>query len=231
MGKEQVLHKQIKVFTQFLMAFYDLYAKKRSAVRNSLTFFRMVFFYREFRWIQYCISQNAYHQCIRELRFILDSIIQAYYVDERHHNSRMSCKLEIVKEVDRWGFGGKLIEQTNLRHKQDLKDLYGELSTYVHSTYRELTSSLPKKANQVADLRFEADNEMKNLCIDLTNQTIDAVFFVTLSLFPAIFGARTKLITNIKPRLTESLKELEYKFTLKTLRETSSSQRAQDSNS
>lgn len=222
MGKEQVLHKQIKVFTQFIMAFYDLYARKRSEVRNSLTFFRLVSFYREFRWIQYCISQNAYHQCIRELRFILDSIVQAYYIDERHCNSKMPCKVEIVKEVDRWGFGGRLIEQTNLRHKKDLKDLYSELSTYVHSTYRELISSLPKKEKQIADLKFEADNEMKNLCIDLVNCTIDAVFFVTLSLFPEIFGTQTKLITNIKRSFAESLKELECRFTLKKLDEISS---------
>lgn len=222
MGKARVLYKQIKVLTQFTMAFYDLYARKRGEVRNSLTFFRVVSFYREFRWIQYCISQNAYHQCIRELRFILDSIIQAYYIDERHHNSKMPCKLEIVKEVDRRGFGGRLIEQTNLPHKQDLKDLYSGLSTYVHSTYHELMSSLPKKAKQIADLKFEADNEMKNLCLDLTNRTIDAVFFVTLNLFPEIFGAHTKLITNIKPSFAESLKEFECRFTLKRLGEISS---------
>lgn len=211
-----MLDKQIKVLVQFTMAFYDLYIRKRKEVRNSLTFFRVVSFYREFRWIQNCISSNAYHQCIRELRFVLDSIIQAYYIDERHHDSGMPCKLEIVKEIDRWGFGGRLIEQTNLGHKQDLKDLYGELSSYVHSTHRELTSSLPKRAKQIADVKFKEESELETLCIKLTNQTIDAVFFVTLSLFPGIFGPQTKQ-TKIKASFPRSMDEFECKLTLEKL--------------
>ena len=212
MGKAQVLYEQVKVFTQFLMVFYDLLCRKRTEVRNSLTFFRVVSFYREFRWIQYCISQNAYHQCIRELRFILDSMIQAYYIDEKHHNSEMSCKLEIVKEIDRRAFGGKLVDQTDLEHKQDLKGLYSELSAYVHSTYRELTSSMPKKAKQIADLKFEPDDKMRKLCIRLTNQTMDTVFFITLSLFPGIFGPHTKQ-TKIKKSFPKSLQEFDCKLT------------------
>jgi len=211
-----MLDEQIKVLTQFIMVFYDLYARAPKEARNSLTFFRVASFYREFRWIQSCISQNAYHQCIRELRFVLDSIIQAYYVDERHYNTDMVCKLEIVKEIDRWGFGGRLIDQTNLGHKQNLKDLYSELSTYVHSTHRELASSLPKKAKQVADLKFEANVEMTNLCTSFANQTLDAVFFVTLSLFPEIFGPRTKQ-KKIKASFPRSLQEFDCKLTLEKL--------------
>jgi hypothetical protein len=211
----KVLDKQIKVLVQFTIAFYDLYTRKRK-VRNSLTFFRVVSFYREFHWIQNCLSSSAYHQCIRELRFVLDSIVQAYYIDERHHDSDMPCKLEIVKEIDRWGYGGKLIEQTNLRHKQDLKDLYRELSTYVHGTHRELTSSVPKKPKKIADLIFEADGEMENLCIKLTNRTIDAIFFMTLNLFPGIFGPQAKQ-TRIKASFPRSMAEFECRLTLEKL--------------
>jgi len=211
-----MLDEQIKVLIQFIMAFYDLYIRTPKEVRNSLTFFRLLSFYREFRWVQSCISKNAYHQCIRELRFVLDSIIQAYYVDQRHFNSEMMCKLEIVKEIDRWGFGGRLVDQTDLGHKPDLKDLYGELSTYVHSTYRELTSSLPKKAKQIADLEFKKDLELENLCVKLTNRTIDAVFFVTLSLFPNIFGPETKQ-TRIKASFPRSMEHFECELTLEKL--------------
>lgn len=209
-----MLDNQIVVFSRFIMAFYDLLARNRKEVKNSLTFFRVVFFYRELRWIQNCISQNAYHQAIRELRFVLDSIIQAYYIDERHYNLEMPCKLEIVKEIEEWGgFGGRLIDRTALRHKRELKNLYGELSAYVHSSHKELVQSRPKRAKEIASLKFEKDIEMANLCVNFANRTIDAVFFVTLSLFPQIFGPHTRAV-KIKASFPGSLKELGCRLTL-----------------
>ncbi len=211
-----MLDKQLKVLVQFIMACHDVNDRNPKDVTHSLTFFRAISLYRELQWIADCISQNAYHQSIREMRFVLDSMVQAYYIDERHRDSQMPCKLEIVKEIEEWGFGRRLIDKTNLCHKSDLKNLYGELSAYSHSTCKELVSSRSRKAKEIASLTFEEDIEMKNLCIEFLNRMLDAVLFVTLSLFPEILGPQTKL-RKIKASLPISFKQLGFKLALNKL--------------
>jgi len=208
----------MKAITQFIIAFYELHPRKHKKIRHSLTLFRVISFYREFRWIQNCLSRYAYHQCIRELRFVLDSTIQAYYVDKRHYGSTMPCKLEIVKEIDKWGFGGRLVDKTDLKHKEDIKRLYGELSGYAHSTHKELVSSLPQDAKEIADLRFYEDAEMKEVCLKLAGQTIDAVFFVTLSLFPKILGPEMRS-TNLRKSVLVFFQKHKCRLTLEKLHE------------
>lgn len=212
-----MLKEQIKMLLQFIIAFYDIYSGDNRIGENSLTFFRTLSLYRELRWIQSCIEQDAYHQAIRELRFILDSIIQAYYVDKMHPDSEMSCKLEIVKEIENWRYGTRLIEETDLGHKEDLKRLYKELSEYVHSSYKEPDSSRPKTAKKIAHLKFERDSEMINLCVRASNQCIDVVFFVAISLFPQIFGLQTKR-EKMKRSFIDSLKKFQCEMTLDKLK-------------
>jgi hypothetical protein len=118
------------------------------------------------------------------MRFVLDSIVQAYYIDKEHLGTKRSCKLEIVKELDRLR-QGQFIGHTDLK-KEDgsvLKGLYGELCQYVHPSYKEITALQARSEKELKSLKFEPDPQMKEICSDLLNRTMDAVFYVALSLF------------------------------------------------
>ena len=208
-----MLEKQIKLYIQFVMASYET---KPEEQKNSLTFFRLISFYRQLKWIEECISQNAYHQAIRESRFILDSIVQAYYIDKRHPTSEMQCKVEIVKELEDL-YGAKMIRKTHLKHHGLLEKLYGELCAYVHSSFDELVYSRSEKPEEIASLEFERDPKMMALCMSFVNRTIDAIFFVVLSLFPDILGPKTKL-EKIRAIFPKSSKELGLNLTLSKFR-------------
>jgi hypothetical protein len=203
----------VKTLAQFLLASYEVEDKKQKA---SLTFFRLFSCLCEFKWIRKCISENAYHQAIRELRFVLDSLIKAYYVDREHPDSDMQCKLEIVKEVEDL-YGSRLIDRTDLEHGKALKKLYGELCKYVHSSYRELLSTRPRDSKKIANLEFEPDSEMENLCQDFVMRTMDVVFLVALGMFPEILGPATKY-SKIRELWLEASKELGFEFALTKLR-------------
>lgn len=182
-----MLDEQYKALVQFMILSSEVEDKRKEETENSLTFFRLIYLFHEFRWIRNCISQNAYHQAIRELRFILDSTVQAYYIDREHPDSKMQCKLEIVKELDRL-HRGQLIEHTDLKKdaKQKVRYLYEELCKYVHPSYRELTSLQSRSRKERESLEFERDPEMEKICEGLVNRTMDAAFLVALSLFPEI---------------------------------------------
>jgi hypothetical protein len=203
---------QMKILVQFSLAAYELMEKRKEELDNSLSFFRLLFCYREMRWITDSIDQNAYHQAIRELRFVLESMIQAYYVDKNHLGSSIQCKLEIVKEIECF-YGGKLIGRTDLTQKNDLNKLYTELCAYVHSSYKELVSSMPRNSKDIASLKFEVDHEMTKVCWDFVNRTIDAIFFIMLSLFPQILGPETKF-KKTRDSFPDSMRNLGLRLTL-----------------
>jgi len=110
---------------------------------NSMVILRLIELNNQLFWILTNVIYNAaYHQVIRELRFILDSMMQAYYLDIEHPDADIYCKLEIVKEIEKEAFGTRLIERLPIQHKDRIKQLYSLLSKYSHSSYEELEISI-----------------------------------------------------------------------------------------
>ncbi|MGQ4894449.1 MAG: hypothetical protein ACP6IQ_07510 [Candidatus Njordarchaeia archaeon] len=64
------------------------------------------------------INMTAYHQAIREMRYILESFIQAYYLDDNHPDIGIKCKVEIIKEAERELYGVKLIDKLQVKRKK-----------------------------------------------------------------------------------------------------------------
>lgn len=154
---------------------------------NSLLFFRFVELTKQLFWLHFSVLSGNYHQSIRELRYILESALQAYYIDREHPGTTMGCKLEIIKEIDKL-IGGRLIDRTNLEHKKEFKVLYSDLSKYVHSSYEELRPTIEKgEVDYRVTLAF--NKELFYKCMELTNRVMDIFLFVMLSLYPKIIPA------------------------------------------
>ncbi len=151
---------------------------------NSLSFFRFIELTKQLFWLHFSVLSGNYHQSIRELRYILESALQAYYIDREHPEATMRCKLEIIKEIDKLT-GGRLIDRTDLEHKNELKMLYFDLSKYVHSSYEELRPAIEKgEVDYRVTLAF--NKELFYKCMDFTNREMDIFFFMMLSLYPRI---------------------------------------------
>jgi hypothetical protein len=146
---------------------------------SSLFVFRLYELNKQLLWIRKCVYSGAYHTAIRELRFVLESFIQAYYIDKEHLDSEMKCKLEIIKEIDKL-IGAKLIDNTDLKNKKEMKDLYSELSKYIHSSYEEL-ELLIKEGKIHTYSAFVYDNKFFSKCYDFTNKVMDSIMFIILS--------------------------------------------------
>lgn len=151
---------------------------------NGLLFFRFFELTKQLFWLHFSVLSGAYHQSIRELRYILESAIQAYYIDREHPEAMIGCKLEIIKEIDKL-IGGRLIDRTDLEHKNELKVLYSDLSKYVHGSYEELRPTIEEgELDYRVTLAF--NKELFYKCMEFTNRVMDAFFFVLLSSYPDI---------------------------------------------
>jgi hypothetical protein len=179
---------------------------------ESLLVFRSFEFLKQMLWVCKCVHSGAYHTAIRELRFIFESFVQAYYVDKEHPDSEMVCKLEIIKEMDKLIFGSKLIERTDLHNKKKLIDLYSELSKYVHSSYEQMKPPL-KEGKIEPHILFTYDEELFNKCHTFTNKVMDALTFVLMSF-------ENEMIVKIQKDkiLMQILKENNCKLSLNLLR-------------
>ena len=109
--------------------------------RNELLIaIRLVEAFRIFSWIKICLACGSYQSVFRELRFMLDGVAQACYIDINHFDASLSSKLEVYKALgDMGGFiGSTLFDRLKrFEKKQALKDLYIELSRFVHPSIEE----------------------------------------------------------------------------------------------
>ncbi len=175
---------------------------------NSLVVFRWIELQNILAWILMNMIYGRYHTAIRELRYVLDAFIQAYYLDLEHQIADMNCKLEILKEIDKQMFGGRLIDRTNLEHKQEISDLYSELSRYIHSSYEELKPAI--KGQSDWRFTFAFNRELFVKCEELVNRVMDVIYFTFLKRFD-------KPVELCKHAL-DTLKDYNCKMTLEVLK-------------
>jgi hypothetical protein len=122
------------------------------AKRNELLIaIRFVEAFRIFNWIKVCLACGSYHSVFRELRFMLDGIAQACYIDLNHVDASLACKLEVYKALGDFGgfIGSGLFEKIKyLQERSQLIDLYKELSKYVHPSVEESRGWIESSASE-----------------------------------------------------------------------------------
>lgn len=154
--------------------------------QNSMVIVRLLDLNYDLLWIMMnVIYSAAYHQVIRELRFLIDSMAQALYLDTEHPGADIYCKMEIVKEIEKDLFGSRLIERLPIQHKEKLKQLYSLLSKYSHSSYKELE---PAIIQGKVDYRITStfDEELFGQCETLTHNVMDVIYLLVLNRFPQL---------------------------------------------
>ncbi|MHA1344261.1 MAG: hypothetical protein ACTSQG_09755, partial [Promethearchaeota archaeon] len=94
---------------------------------------------------------GSYRSINKELRFMIESICQAFYIDYNHISSPLETKFEILKALGNYGnfIGGRLIDKTKLNGslKEEIREVYGILSNYVHPSPEESILLLKRMEN------------------------------------------------------------------------------------
>lgn len=133
-------------------------------------------------WIMTCVKFGFYETAIRELRYTIDIILQAVYIDKVHHSVDINSKLMIQEALEKWrGFmGPKLAQKIRLRYQDEIQGVYSELSEYVHGSIHELRP----KINQVKQFDSLAlglrkprfNHQMQDKALELSQKTQDLIF-------------------------------------------------------
>lgn len=149
---------------------------------NSMLVLRLMELQKTLVWLEFCALYGSYFPLIRELRFILESFLQAYYFDKNFPNKSIEDKFHTLDEDELEYYGRKLREKVDLKNIDDIKKIYSHLSKYEHSSPLELKRTI-MDGNVNERLFFEYDKKMFGLCKELTNSVMDNCFFIVFSYY------------------------------------------------
>ena len=174
---------------------------------SSLLVFRATEIFKSLLWIGNGMWSGAYHSTVQQLRYILESAIQAYYVDKENNGVSIERKLEIIKEIE-YLIGRRLIDKTDLKYKEELKTLYGDLCKYVHPSYEELETVIGQ-GKVDSHIIFTFDKELYLKSVEFMGGVFDVFTLAFLS-------CSAKLSEKIKEgKFTVKMRDLEeYKMSL-----------------
>lgn len=204
--KEEEYYVCVKHFNIWIDIFNYLNPYMNDKI-NSIFYLRCLEINKHIGILHFEMLSGFYYQSIREMRYLLEAIIQAYYIDKRNPDMDIWAKLDFLKEIDEM-MGSQLITESQLKNKRVLKSLYFRLSKHIHPTY-EKTNPVYEKMELYENISFEFNERMFKQCKKFIGELMDVILFITLSYEP-------KILEDIKSdeRLINLLKEYDYALTI-----------------
>ena len=137
--------------------------------------------------ILFLSCNGLYRNAFDNIRYVLESIVQAVYIDYRHSETDIATKIEIVKEVEdkREYHAVRLIDDLEIDHKDVLKKEYKELSRIIHPSHKQIITTISdiiEDKGAPAAVDCEEISKIYNSMIKM----YDIFFFLFLTCFPKI---------------------------------------------
>lgn len=178
-------------------------------INRSLIGVRFITTFSEMRLTAFSIFSGGYFQSVRNLRFIFESMIHAYYLESKYGEIFPDLFLELIDTPNDESDFQKRIEDRLRKNypqrkgqfrditsfqvriinelpflpdeKDHLKKTYHKLSSLVHPAPEQI-----KKIIEKPDLIFSFfyDEDFFNECIGLTDEVMDLTFAIMLHRFP-----------------------------------------------
>jgi len=134
------------------------------------------------------LSCNAlYRNAFDDIRYVLESIIQALYIDLRHPKIDVTTKIEVLKEVEdkREYHAVRLIDELEIDHKDKLKKEYRKLSRIIHPSHEQVIATI---SDILEDKGVPATINCEEISkiYDSMKIMYDIFFFLFITYFPEV---------------------------------------------
>lgn len=185
-NKIEDIQKKIETInSKLLNHIYKLDPDLLAIKDNLLIALRLTECLKSFNWIQSCLILGSYRASYRELRFMIESVCQAFYIDYNHFKESLGIKFIILKALGDFGnfIGKNLFDKIKINKnlKEKIKQIYGTLSKYIHPSFEEAESLLKIKISSVDNnkelyentFNLERLEEILELCEEVSDLLID----------------------------------------------------------
>jgi 16S rRNA C1402 (ribose-2'-O) methylase RsmI len=137
--------------------------------------------------ILFLSCNGLYRNAFDNIRYMLESIVQAVYIDNRHPEAPIETKIEILKEVEgKKEYGAsRLIEELSIDHKDRLKKEYKDLSKIIHPSHTRVIATLTDIGSETG-VRVKVNCEEILRIHEATLRMYDIFFFLFMECFPEV---------------------------------------------
>jgi hypothetical protein len=145
---------------------------------------------------------GLYRNAFDNIRHLLESAVQALYIDLRHPNTNLVTKIEILKEVeDKTEYHAiRLIGELRMEHKDTLQSEYKKLSKIIHPSHKQVVATITDIVKH-RGVPATVDCEEVARIYESIVTMYDILFFLFLNYFAEVGQTLTKdadFVNNIK---------------------------------
>jgi hypothetical protein len=153
--------------------------------------------------IEYRILERAcaYYSICRQLRFMLESMLQAYYVDAEYSELDLQGKISVLKQMkkDKRSIGRPLLDMISIDKRIELwsmkkrvnitgriENLYKELSDSVHPDYSDFLPFLTESGDHfewISRFMLVPNPKLSDYCSEKLNQVMDMIYLLVFDNF------------------------------------------------
>jgi len=182
----------VRIFFKSFMESLSLDKEYRVKVGSSLALVCLTELARISGHIVFFAYNGLYRNAFGNIRYALESIVQALYIDHRHPKTPLETKIEILKEVEeKMEYRAtNLIGKLEISHKRKLKGQlrreYAKLSQMIHPSHKQIIATLDDLKDEDKGVPVTIDCEEIARIHDSMRIMYDIFFFLFVDYFPEL---------------------------------------------
>jgi len=137
--------------------------------------------------ISFLALNGLYRNAFDDIRHVLESIVQALYIDFRHPKIDIKTKTEILKEVEdkREYHAVRLIDELKIDQKEKLRQEYKKLSKIIHPSHKQIVAIM-RDIDERKGVPVTVDCREISRIYDSMRTMYDIFLFLFISSFPEV---------------------------------------------
>jgi len=190
-GKLEKIRELTFLSMVFFKPYYECYkkhTKKYGAWGNYLHHALLLELLRISGHVVFLSYKGLYRNAFDNIRYALESIVQAIYIDNRHPDTPLAVKIEVLKEVEdkREYHAIRLIDELEISYKDRLKTEYKKLSRMIHSSHEHFITLWRDIKTEEQGVPTTVDCEEISRIYDSMVRMYDIFFFLIINYFPEL---------------------------------------------
>lgn len=165
------------------------YSREEQMNINYIEFQRL---FKEIHWLQFLFLHSNYPMIHRNLRYILEMMSQAYYVDWKYPGLNLNKQIVKVMEIEETIFGWKLIEtvlcQILNSEKKDFKEKFKPtwicLNKHVHPSAKLMDMIAEEDFSSFVTDSFSAN--LAKITLEIADEIFDLIYVILFAKFSRI---------------------------------------------
>lgn len=165
-------------------------SKYKREEQMNIVIFQFSRLFKEIYWLQFLFHTGNYPTAYRNLRYILEMICQAYYIDTKYPTLTLDDQIEKATEIEERVFGWNVISsalcrvfnKTDKETRARFKPLWDDLNEYAHPSARQMDLVAEQDFSALVTDSFN-ESLARGLLI-VTDKVFDIVYAVVLKRFP-----------------------------------------------